>query len=73
LVSEADIRQAIKYAWINYRECIEGSAAVTLAAILSGKVKAPFVVAVLTGGNINPADHAQIINDGNEVQMKRPE
>ena len=38
LVSENDIRKAIKYAWIEYHECIEGSAAVSLAAVLSGRV-----------------------------------
>ena len=70
LVSEAEIRQAIQYAWMNYHECIEGSAAVTLAATLSGKVDDGTAVAVLTGGNIDPAEHAQIIDDGNEGSNK---
>ena len=63
LVTEQEIRKAIKYAWITYHECIEGSAAVTLAAALSGKVKSRPALAVLTGANIDPAAHAQIIND----------
>lgn len=63
LVSEVEIRQAIKFAWDTYHECIEGSAAVTLAAILSGRVSTRPALAILTGGNINPVEHAGIIND----------
>lgn len=63
LVSELEIREAIKCAWTIYHECIEGSAAVTLAAVLSGHVKTRPVLAILTGGNINPVEHEQIVND----------
>ncbi len=63
LVSENDIRKAIKYAWIKYHECIEGSAAVSLAAVLSGSVTARPIIVVLTGGNIDPIDHEQIVKD----------
>jgi threonine dehydratase len=65
LVSEDEIRKAIKYAWNSYHECIEGSAAVTLAVVLSGRVSARPALVVLTGGNIDPAEHAKIINNGN--------
>jgi threonine dehydratase len=65
LVSENDIRKAIKYAWSVYHECIEGSAAVSLAAVLSGKVSSKPTLIVLTGGNINPIDHEQIVKDIN--------
>jgi threonine dehydratase len=65
LVSENDIRKAIKYAWSEYHECIEGSAAVSLAAALSGKVSSKPALVVLTGGNINPIDHEQIVKDIN--------
>lgn len=65
LVTEEEIRQAIKYAWQAYQERIEGSAAVTLAAVLSGRVKARPALAVITGGNINPTEHDQIVNDQN--------
>jgi threonine dehydratase len=61
LVSESEIRKAIRYAWDEYHECIEGSAAVALAAILSGKVAARPALLVLTGGNINPTDFDQIL------------
>ena len=62
LVSEKEIRTAIKYAWDEYHQQIEGSAAVTLAAVLSGRVSALPAVLVLTGGNINPPLFDQIIN-----------
>jgi threonine dehydratase len=61
LVSESEIRQAIRYAWDVYHECIEGSAAVALAAVLSGKVPTRPALLVLTGGNINPTDLEQIL------------
>jgi threonine dehydratase len=63
LVTEDEIRRAIKYAWNIYRERIEGSAAVTLAAVLSGRVPNRPAVVILTGGNINPADLEEILNN----------
>lgn len=63
LVSELEIRKAIKYAWINYHEQIEGSAAVSLAAVITGKVTDRPAVVILTGGNIAPQEHAEIIHD----------
>jgi threonine dehydratase len=65
LVSEIEIRKAIKYAWFTYHERIEGSAAASLAAVTSGRTKEKPALVVLTGGNISPEDHAQIINDLN--------
>jgi threonine dehydratase len=58
-VSEEEIGNAIAFCWRRYGERIEGSAAVTLAVILSGKVKTPAVV-VISGGNIQPEVHAEI-------------
>lgn len=63
LVSETEIRKAIKYAWNIYHEYIEGSAAVTLAAVLSGRISTRPALVILTGGNINPVEHTQILND----------
>jgi threonine dehydratase len=63
LVTEIEIRKAIKYAWNMYHECIEGSAAVTLAAVLSGRISTRPALVILTGGNINPVEHTQILND----------
>jgi threonine dehydratase len=63
LVSEDDIQRAIKYAWSVYHECIEGSAAVPLAAVLSGRVTSKPALVILTGGNINPEEHRQILDN----------
>lgn len=52
LVSEEQIAQAIAYAWFNYQQRIEGSAAVSLAAILSGQITTRPAVLIITGGNI---------------------
>ncbi len=63
LVSEREIRQAIKFAWVTYQERIEGSAAAALAAVISGKIKNRPTIAFITGGNIQPEDHLEIIHD----------
>jgi threonine dehydratase len=70
LVSEDEIRNAIKYAWNVYHECIEGSAAVPLAAVLSGRVTTRPALVVLTGGNISPVEHAQILNNDNAGSLQ---
>jgi len=62
LVSEAEITEAIAYAWHNYHEIIEGSAAVSLAAILTGKVSLRPAVVILTGGNIQAEVHTRIVS-----------
>ncbi len=64
LVSEEEIQAAIHYAWTSYHEIIEGSAAVTLAAILSGKVAQRPALLVISGGNINPEIHRKIVERG---------
>jgi threonine dehydratase len=52
LVTEEETRQAVAYAWERYGERIEGSAAVALAAAITGKVKQRPAVIVISGGNI---------------------
>jgi threonine dehydratase len=61
LVGEDETEKAIFYAWHKYHERIEGSAAVTLAAILSGKVTQRPATLVISGGNIQPEIHEQIL------------
>jgi threonine dehydratase len=63
LVTEEEIRKAIKYAWFTYNEKIEGSAATSLAAVLSGRVNLKPALVVITGGNINLVEFDHIIND----------
>jgi threonine dehydratase len=62
LVSEEEIASAIAFAWHAYHEIIEGAGAVTLAALLSGKVMERPAVAIVSGGNINPQLHAEIVS-----------
>lgn len=61
LVSEEDIARAIAFAWDIYGEKLEGAGAVGLAAILADKVKARPVVLVVSGGNVQPEVHAEIV------------
>ena len=63
LVCENEIIEGIKYAWKNYQEIIEGSAAVSLAAVLSGRIIERPVVLIISGGNIQQQTHTQIIGN----------
>jgi threonine dehydratase len=61
LVSENDIEDAIRYAWQKHHQIIEGSGAVSLAAVLKGLVKDLPAVVIITGGNIQPEIHKKIV------------
>ena len=61
LVSEAEIARAIAFAWYVYEEKLEGAGAVGLAAFLAKKVKAGPALVVVTGGNVQPEVHAEIV------------
>ena len=66
LVSEAEIAEAIRHAYWQESQIIEGSGAVGIAALLSGKVRpAGLTVALLSGGNIDMALHHRIISGEN--------
>jgi len=60
LVKEEQITSAIRFAWRRYHECIEGSAAVTLAAVLAGKITSKAALCIFSGGNIQPELHRAI-------------
>jgi threonine dehydratase len=70
LVSEETIKKAIAYAWWKYGEIIEGSGAVALAAVLGGYLRNYPAVILITGGNIQPEIHENIVNQyiGQRVQ-----
>jgi threonine dehydratase len=61
LVTEEEIERAIVFAWEKYGEVIEGSAAVSIAAVLSGRVTDRPAVLIITGGNIQPELHWSLI------------
>lgn len=62
LVSESSIEDAIQYAWERHHEIIEGSAAVALAAVMTGKIFGSPTVIIISGGNIQPEQHLSIIS-----------
>jgi threonine dehydratase len=61
-VSDAEVAEAVRFAWERHELVVEPGAAVALAALLSGTL-APQVdtVVVVSGGNIDPTLHARII------------
>ncbi|MGI9463459.1 MAG: threonine/serine dehydratase, partial [Aestuariivirgaceae bacterium] len=69
LVSEAEIASAIRHAYWEERQIIEGSGSVGIAAILAGKVRpdGPSVL-LLSGGNIDMKLHHRIIS-GEDVDV----
>lgn len=62
LITEEAIEAAIAWGWFELGEIIEGSAAVTLAAIHEYPNLSKPVIAVISGGNIQPEVHQQIIS-----------
>jgi threonine dehydratase len=59
-VSEAEVRAAVRFAWHELQLRVEPGGSAALAAVLAGKVGlVPGTVVMLTGGNIDPALHAQ--------------
>jgi threonine dehydratase len=61
-VSDAEVEDALRFAWNNHELIVEPGAAVGLAALIAGKI-APVddTVVILSGGNVDPALHARII------------
>jgi threonine dehydratase len=61
-VSDAEVAEAIRFAWEKHELVVEPGAAVALAALVSGKLE-PLedTVVVVSGGNVDPALHARII------------
>jgi threonine dehydratase len=61
-VSDSEVEDAVRFAWHEHGLVVEPGAAVALAALVSGKL-APVedTVAVVSGGNIDPALHARIV------------
>jgi len=61
-VSDSEVEDAIRFAWDQHGLVVEPGAAVALAALVSGKlVPLEDTVALVSGGNIDPALHARIV------------
>ena len=60
--SEEAVRNAVRWAWERHTLVVEPGGAVALAVVLSGQVEpSDGTVVVLSGGNIDPALHAEIV------------
>ena len=69
LVTEAEIAAAIRHAYWQERQIIEGSGSVGIAALLAGKIKDPGrCVALISGQNIDMDLHHRIIS-GEDVDV----
>lgn len=63
-VSDAEVEEAIRFAWRRHQLMVEPGGAVALAALLAGKIAAEEgTVVVLSGGNVDPALHARIVGE----------
>ena len=63
-VSEAAVREVVRWAWHKHDLTVEPGGSVALAALLSGAVESKDgTVVVLSGGNVDPALHAQIVRE----------
>ena len=61
-VSDAEVEEAIRYAWSRHQLVVEPGASVGLAAVLARKLlPLDDTVIMLSGGNIDPALHARIV------------
>ena len=64
-VSDAEVAEAVRYAFRVLKLVVEPGGAVSLAALLAGKIQAEdrTTAVVLSGGNVDPALFAAIIED----------
>jgi threonine dehydratase len=61
-VSDEEVKAAIRFAWERHELVVEPGGATALAALLVGKIEAvEGTVVILSGGNIDPALHARIV------------
>jgi threonine dehydratase len=61
-VSDAEVEEAVRFAWDKHQLVVEPGGAAGLAALLAGKIEPQEGTAVvLSGGNVDPALHARIV------------
>jgi threonine dehydratase len=61
-VSDAEVEEAMRFAWKRHGLVVEPGGSVALAAFLAGKLDPKQGTAiVLSGGNVDPALHARIV------------
>jgi threonine dehydratase len=63
-VSDAEVAEAVRFAWEQHQLVVEPGGAIALAALLTGGLEPQAdTVVVLSGGNVDPALHARIVAD----------
>ena len=64
-VSDAEVAEAVRFAFRQLKLVVEPGGAVSLAALLAGKIEArgQITAIVLSGGNVDPGLFAAIIED----------
>jgi threonine dehydratase len=61
-VSESEVEAAVRFAFVRHGLVVEPGGAAALAALLTGKTPVgEETVAILSGGNVDPAMHARIV------------
>ena len=61
-VTEAEVMEAVRWAWREHGLTVEPGGAVSIAALLAGKAEiVPETVVLVSGGNIDPALHARLV------------
>jgi len=61
-VSEDEVAAAVRWAWQEHGLTVEPGGAASIAALLAGKAQiVPQTVALVSGGNIDPALHARLV------------
>ena len=61
-VSEAEVIEAVRWAWQHHQLIVEPGGAAALAAVLAGKTEPrDGLVVILSGGNVDPALHARLV------------
>ena len=70
-INEIEIAEAIRHAYWQERQIIEGSGSVCIGALLAGKIPNPGTcVALVSGGNIDMGLHKRLI-DGENVDVSK--
>jgi threonine dehydratase len=65
-VTDAEVEEAMRFAWEQHGLTVEPGGAAALAAALAGKVATDGRTAIiLSGGNVDPALHARIVGEKN--------
>jgi len=63
-VTEEEVADAVRFAWSEHQLIVEPGGAVALAALLAGKAAVEEgIVAVLSGGNVDPALHQRLVGN----------